>query len=320
MADIGKDIALAGKLLLTGKLVAVPTETVYGLAANALNEQAVLKIFETKNRPHFDPLIIHVHSAEVVNRYATMTDQRLKNLAKKFWPGPLTLLLPKKHNIHDLVTAGLDRVAVRIPNHPLTLALLRAIDIPLAAPSANPFGYVSPTQPDHVNKQLGHQIDYILDGGAAVVGIESTIVGVEDDKVCLYRLGGLPVEQIENVCGEIELRINQSSDPKAPGQLKSHYAPKKPLYIGDLQELIKSHMNKKIAVICFGKSEFLLHNNLLVYNLSQNNDTGEAAANLFNYLRQADDSDAEMVICEYLPENGLGIAINDRLKRAATKI
>jgi L-threonylcarbamoyladenylate synthase len=317
LADVGINIDTAASLLKQGKLVAIPTETVYGLAANALNEEAVLSIFKAKQRPFFDPLIIHTHSIEAVSLYATLSDNRLIKLAKAFWPGPLTLLLPKKDNIASLVTSGLNDVAVRIPNHALTLQLLQLINLPLAAPSANPFGYVSPTSAEHVNKQLGKQVDYILDGGNCTIGLESTIVGLEDNEVCIYRLGGLTMEDIEKCIGKVYLKINNSSNPKAPGQLKSHYAPKKPLFIGNINELIKQHVNKKVAIICFGEENFDLQNRL-VFNLSRTKNMNEAALNLFNYLRLADDSDAEIVLCEALPNIGLGLAINDRLRRAAT--
>ncbi|MBA3663836.1 MAG: threonylcarbamoyl-AMP synthase [Bacteroidetes bacterium] len=315
MAETGKNIDHASDLLLNGGLVAIPTETVYGLAANALNEKAVLAVFEAKQRPFFDPLIIHVPDIESASKYATFQDERLKALAEKFWPGPLTLLLLKQESIPGLVTSGLAQVAVRVPDHELTLQLLRAVNVPLAAPSANPFGYVSPTTAMHVEKQLGDKIDYILDGGACKVGLESTIVGVEDNKLCVYRLGGLSLEELESVAGKLELRINSSGDPKAPGQLKSHYAPKKPLLLGKAEALIKNNSDKKLAVICFGNKSF--ENNITVFNLSPGKDLKEAALNLFKYLRAADDSQADLVIAELLPETGLGRAINDRLKRAA---
>ncbi len=316
MAETGKNIDLAADLLLKGNLVAIPTETVYGLAANALNEKAVLSIFEAKQRPFFDPLIIHMPTIESIDKYAYLTDLRLQKLAKAFWPGPLTLLLPKKEIIPNLVTSGLPSVAVRIPNHTLTLELLKKINVPLAAPSANPFGYVSPTQPAHVNSQLGDKIAYILDGGACEVGLESTIVGIEDDKVCIFRLGGLALEEIEKVVGKTELRINNSSNPLSPGQLKSHYAPKKPLYIGDLKELIKQNMSNKIAILCFGEDNFE-GKDLIFFNLSKSKNLQEAAINLFKFLRLADESDADIVLCEKVPDTGLGRAINDRLRRAA---
>jgi L-threonylcarbamoyladenylate synthase len=316
VTGIGIDIALAAELLRSGKLVAIPTETVYGLAANALNEEAVLSIFKVKNRPFFDPLIVHVDSFATAQRYATFSDERLVRLAKAFWPGPLTLLVPKKEMIPGIVTSGLEQVGIRIPKHPLALQLLRETGLPLAAPSANPFGYVSPTEPLHVQKQLGDKIDYILDGGPSSVGLESTIAGIEDGNVCIYRLGGLAVEDIEKITGPIELRLNQSSNPKAPGQLKSHYAPRKTLFTGRLEDLLPLHPEKKAAIICFGKDP--VEGGHLVLNLSSTGNLEEAALNLFKFLRLADDSDAEVVLCELLPDKGLGRAINDRLLRAAT--
>ena len=316
MAQIGNNLNQAAQLLLEGKLVGIPTETVYGLAANALDEKAVLSIFETKQRPFFDPLIIHVSSFAEAKKYALFKDDRLIKLADVFWPGPLTLLVPKKENVPAIVTSGLEQVAIRVPNHKLTLELLRKLNIPLAAPSANPFGYVSPTEPEHVNKQLGDKISYILDGGASAVGLESTIIGIEDDKVCVFRLGGLAIEEIEKVVGRVELRLNNSSDPKAPGQLKHHYAPKKPLFLGNLEELIKSHHSKKIALIYFGDEKYK-DDNFILFNLSRSKNLEEAALNLFKFLRLADESPADIVICEMLPKIGLGRAINDRLRRAS---
>jgi L-threonylcarbamoyladenylate synthase len=221
------------------ELVAIPTETVYGLAANALNPIAVAKIFEAKERPTFDPLIVHTHALNEVENFVSDIHPALLKLAQVFWPGPLTLLLPKKDIIPNLVTSGLDRVGVRIPNHSLTLELLSKLSFPLAAPSANPFGYISPTKAEHVDKQLGTKIPYILDGGACEVGLESTIVGEENGEIIVYRLGGLSIDDIEAVVGKVFVQLNQSSNPKAPGQLKSHYAPKKPVYIGNVIEVAK---------------------------------------------------------------------------------
>ena len=316
MAEKGQDQLRAKAILMEGGLVAIPTETVYGLAANALDEQAVLRVFTAKNRPFFDPLIIHVSSLDAAQRYADFNDERLKRLAMHFWPGPLTLLIPKKNNIPDLVTSGLPRVAVRVPAHPLTLELLKSIDFPLAAPSANPFGYVSPTTAEHVAKQLGDKVHYILDGGPCAVGLESTIVGIEDNAIAIYRLGGLAIEDIEALVGKVELRLNSSSDPKAPGQLKNHYAPRKPLFLGKGEALLAEHKDKKIAFLCFDKGS-VQQQPLLSFNLSPSGNLKEAAVNLFKALRDADDSDAEVVIAEPVPEEGLGKAINDRLRRAA---
>jgi L-threonylcarbamoyladenylate synthase len=313
MAAIGKDILKAAQLLEQGKLVAIPTETVYGLAANALDTTAVAGIFRAKNRPTFDPLIIHTYSIEKAKEYVTKFPGELEKLAKVYWPGPLTLLLPKKNVIPDLVTSGLYNVAVRIPDHPLTLQLLKELNFPLAAPSANPFGYISPTRPEHVNKQLGNEVDYILDGGACEVGIESTIVGIEEGKVCVYRLGGLSMEQVEKIAGKVELKINSSGDPTAPGQLKSHYSPIKKIVIGNVDELLTQYENP--GVLSFGDKTY----DVYTYELSRNADLTEAAANLFAGLRALDESRAEVILTDYLPEIGLGIAINDRLKRAAAE-
>jgi len=314
MSKIGIDIEKAKQILQNGGLVAIPTETVYGLAANALDKEAVLKIFEAKNRPHFDPLIIHTDNIEKVKQWvAEFPDWALK-LAHAFWPGPLTLLLPKK-NIPDIVSSGLERVAVRIPKHSLTLDLLAALDFPLAAPSANPFGYVSPTKPQHVAAQLKDKVDYILDGGDCEVGIESTIIGFEEGKLCVFRLGGLALEDIEEIVGKVEPRLIQSSDPQAPGMLKNHYAPKKPLYIGDIDELLKQNAGKKIGIISFKTDRQIP----LQQVLSAKGSLQEAAHNLFNAIRLLDESNAEVILAEKFPDNFLGRAINDRLHRAASQ-
>lgn len=314
----GTDIVKASEILRHGGLVAIPTETVYGLAANALDAITVAKIFEAKKRPHFDPLIIHTNSLEKVLMYVENIPEPLLKLAKTFWPGPLTLLLPKKNNIPDLVTSGLDTVAVRIPKHALTLEILSQIDFPLAAPSANPFGYISPTKAEHVYKQLGHEVDYIIDGGSCEVGLESSIIGMENGKICIYRLGGLSVADIESVVGHVELKINQSSNPKAPGQLKSHYAPKKSLIIGGLKELEKHFSSKKLGIICFGNYQ-AQQTQSIVKSLSLSENYNEAASNLFSTLRELDESDCDLIICSLLPEEHLGLAINDRLRRAAAE-
>ena len=315
MAETGTDITKAAQFLQAGKLVAIPTETVYGLASNALDPVCVAKIFEAKARPTFDPLIVHTHNLEGVYDFVTKIHPSLLELAKTFWPGPLTLLLPKKTIIPDLVTSGLDRVGVRIPNHQATLELLSRLTFPLAAPSANPFGYISPTTAEHVQKQLGDKIPYILDGGNCEVGLESTIVGEENGEIIIYRLGGLSVDSIERVVGSVSIQLNQSSNPKAPGQLKSHYAPKKPVFTGDLKELTAQHSEKKIGYIVFGKPDMEL--NGMVKNLSVSKNYHEAAANLFSFLRQLDESDVDVILCDILPGMDLGLAINDRLQRAA---
>jgi L-threonylcarbamoyladenylate synthase len=320
MAEIGKDIAKAKAFLEKGELVGIPTETVYGLAGNALNPDAVAKIFATKNRPEFDPLIIHTSSIERVLEFVVEIPEVLRLLGEKFWPGPLTLLLPKKDIIPDLVTSGLDLVAVRIPDHPLTKELLKVLDFPLAAPSANPFGYISPTQASHVNDQLGEKIPYILDGGPCEVGLESTIVGVENNGVVVYRLGGLDVKEIEAVVGKVKVMTHSSSNPKTPGMLKSHYAPTKPFILGELKNLIKEYQLKGItfAVLSF-KDNFRTLPSGQQIQLSPTADISEAAKNLFASLRTLDTMDVSVILSELLPDDGLGRAVNDRLKRAAAK-
>lgn len=319
MAQIGNNIQIAKQFLETNDIVGIPTETVYGLAGNAFNEGAIAKIFEAKSRPTFDPLIVHTHHIDEIKKFVTNIHPKLLKLATVFWPGPLTLLLPKQNTISNLVTSGLDRVGVRIPNHPLTLNLLKSLSFPLAAPSANPFGYISPTTALHVQKQLGLKIPYILDGGYCQVGLESTIVGEENDEIIIYRLGGLSISEIENVVGKVTIELNQSSNPKAPGQLKSHYAPKVPLFIGNLEELEKTHSDKKIGALVFGNYN-TFSEKTIIKNLSQHENYAEAAVNLFNYLREFDEMDIDIIIADYLPNINLGIAINDRLKRAAYRL
>lgn len=313
MATIGNDILVAKDFLQRGELVAIPTETVYGLGGNALDREAVLSIFETKKRPAFDPLIIHTDSLEKVQEFVTDLSGMALDLAKAFWPGPLTLLLPKRDIIPDLVTSGLDRVAVRIPAHPLTLELLSILNFPLAAPSANPFGYISPTKAEHVNAQLGDQIPYILDGGECKVGIESTIVGFENGVATVYRLGGLSVDDIEKVIGKVNVLPHSSSNPQAPGMLKSHYAPRKPFFIKSKEEMALAP--EGVAALLFEKK--VSNPNIYQKVLSESGDIKEAAHHLFTYLRELDAMNIQEIWAEFVPTHGLGLAINDRLRRAA---
>lgn len=319
-AVVGTDRKEAARLLAAGELVAIPTETVYGLAANAFDEAAVLKVFEAKQRPAFDPLIVHVHSLEQLVDVVREIPPEAEALMKAFWPGPLTLVLPKHPRIPDLVTSGLDTVGVRMPAHPLTLELLRALPFPLAAPSANPFGYVSPTTAQHVADQLGDRIPYILDGGACTVGVESTIIGFEREgqdqghgQWVLYRPGGVSVEAIEQVIGTVRPQVKHVL-PVAPGMLESHYAPRKPVFIGDIQALLKQHQGRA-AVISFATN----HEAWRCEVLSPSSDMNEAAHHLFATLRALDASEADVILAEVFPDEGLGRAINDRLRRAAAK-
>lgn len=313
MAEIGTDIQKAKALLESGQLVAIPTETVYGLAGNALNTAAVATIFQVKERPQFDPLIIHVPNLSAARDYVMEIPEQAYLLANHFWPGPLTLLLKKKSIINDLVTAGLDTVGIRCPNHPLTQDLLKSLSFPLAAPSANPFGYVSPTKPDHVNEQLGNKIPYILDGGNCEIGIESTIVGFEDNKPVVYRMGGLSVEAIESLIGKTTIQIHSTSDPKSPGQLQSHYAPGKKVILGKIEELLQQYPAHCCGLLTF-QCDF---NSPYQFILSPSGSLTEAAQNLFTALRSFDKMPIDRVLAEAVPDTGIGRAINDRLRRAA---
>lgn len=320
MAQIGKDISKAKTLLEQGQLVGIPTETVYGLAGNALDPDAVALIFATKNRPDFDPLILHTSAMKRVHDFVQEIPFPLDLLATKFWPGPLTLLLPKKEIVPDLVTSGLDTVAVRVPSHSLTIDLLSKLDFPLAAPSANPFGYISPTKASHVNDQLGDKIAYILDGGDCEVGLESTIVGIEDGEVTVYRLGGLDLNAIREVVGEVKVMTHSSSNPKSPGMLKSHYSPVKPFILGKLEELVSEYSSNGIpfVVLSFNKIFPSIDPSKQI-QLSVEGDLNEAAKNLFAAMRTLDTVDVSVILSELLPEEGLGRAINDRLRRAAVQ-
>lgn len=316
MAEIGSSILIAKQLLESGDLVAIPTETVYGLAGNALNEKSILEIFKVKNRPQFDPLIVHVASLDRAKELVVEFPEMAVRLATKFWPGPLTLLLKKKPLIPYLVTSGLDTVGIRCPNHDLTRSLLQQLSFPLAAPSANPFGYISPTRPEHVNEQLGDRIRYILDGGECPVGIESTIVGFENDLPVVYRLGGLSLEKIESVVGKVTVQLNTSSNPLAPGQLKSHYAPKKKLKLGNLEELVHHYRNHQVGLLVFQEQRHDIDPQQQVI-LSPEGNLEQAAQRLFSSLRALDKMDIEVILAEEVPDVGLGKAINDRLRRAA---
>lgn len=318
MAEIGTDIEIALNLLNRSEIVGIPTETVYGLAANAFDPIAVAKIFKVKERPSFDPLIVHTSSLELAMRFVENIPGKAYKLASKFWPGPMTLIFKKKAIIPDIVTSGLETVAVRIPNHPLTMELLKRIDFPLAAPSANPFGYVSPTSAEHVNKQLGEKIKYVLDGGDSDVGIESTIIDFDDDEINVLRLGGCEIEDIEKIVGKVNLLPITSSNPVAPGMMNSHYSPLTPIIIGDIDEIITRNSDKKIGVLAF-KNEFQNINKNHLYVLSKKGDLNEAATRLFTGLRYLDTLNLQLIVSEYVPDRGLGRAINDRLKRAEAK-
>ncbi|MES2728340.1 MAG: L-threonylcarbamoyladenylate synthase [Bacteroidota bacterium] len=315
--QIGTDIAFAAELLTDNKLVAIPTETVYGLAANAFNTSAVLNIYKTKNRPQFNPLIIHSNSLLRFENWGLTIPAEAKKLSTHFWPGPLTLVVKANEYIPDVVTAGTGAVAIRVPNHPLTLQLLALLDFPLAAPSANPSGFVSPTSALHVAKNLGNKIDYILDGGNCAVGLESTIVSFLEEEPMVLRFGGLAIEEIEAVLGKKVAVANKDNKVVAPGMLTKHYAPNhKLVVVDDLQQAYLAYNKNRVGIISF--SSFIgdvpaAHQ----FVLSENNNLEEAASNLFAAMQQIDELDLDIILAERFPNKGLGFAINDRLKRAS---
>lgn len=314
MSQIGENLLKAATLLESDELVAIPTETVYGLAANALSETAVVKIFEAKNRPNFNPLIVHVVNVAAINDYAEIDPISLQ-LAVAFMPGPFTLLLPKKSIIPDIVTAGSSKVAIRVPNQIMTTKLLMLLKFPLAAPSANPSGYVSPTTALHVQEGLKNKVAYILDGGQCEVGVESTIVEVSDGKIILHRTGAVTAEQMEQLTGLKVVAAESSEKLSTAGQMLSHYATKTPLYRGDIAKMIKENQDKNVAVISFKK----LYDGLKTghqYVLSPKGDLNEAAKHLFSVMRCIDEFQFDLIITELFPDKGLGRAINDRLGRA----
>jgi len=313
LAIIGKDINRARAILEQEGLVGIPTETVYGLAGNALSEKAVSNIFLVKNRPSFDPLIVHVSGVDALLKYSNEIPDLALKLVEHFWPGPLTLLLPKKEVIPDLVTSGFDRAGFRCPRHPMALELLSNLTFPLAAPSANPFGYISPTTAEHVQLQLGNQLDYILDGGPCEVGLESTIIGFDQDQPIIHRLGGIEIDSIERIIGKVSHAQLSNNLPQAPGQLTSHYAPRKKMVVGDIAQLISNHSDESFGILSFS-TDYQIKNQRI---LSPTGDTLEAAKNLFRYMRELDQSSAKLIFAEWVPESGLGAAINDRLRRAS---
>ena len=328
MADIldGRDpgaIARAAGRLRAGGLVAFPTETVYGLGANALDARAVANVYAVKNRPRFDPLIVHVANAAAVADYATGIDGRARRLMERFWPGPLTLVLPKRQAIPDIVTAGLDTVAVRQPAHPVALDLLRAVQFPIAAPSANPFGYVSPTTAAHVQDTLGRALDEIVDGGPCSVGVESTVLALDGPRSVLLRPGGVALEQLESVIGEIDTRPSSGDsarpDPRSPGTLPSHYAPRVPLILVSPGEAVPRPADGERVGLLTLVPRADAPGYAVTEHLSRTGDLTEAAANLFAVLRWLDTQNLQRVFVEPVPETGLGRAMMDRLRRAAVR-
>jgi len=321
MTLIGIDIEVAANLLKNDNVVAIPTETVYGLAGNALSISAVTKIYEIKDRPFTHPLIIHLPDTSNLSKYVKNIPAIAIKLAEHFWPGPLTLLLPKTDIIPDIVTSGLPDVAVRIPNHPVAIQLLRKLSFPLAAPSANPYGYISPTNPEHVNKQLSGKIPYILDGGICMAGIESTIVGFENGIPVIYRVGAIAPEAIKKVAGRVEIKIQSQVKPLSPGMSCSHYSPRTPLFLtNNIEALPKTLPRSGTGILSFKNLyPFILIPENRQEILSYTGNLEEAAHNLYKALHRLDSLGLERIIAESVPNTGLGIAINDRLSRSTQK-
>ena len=315
----GEAILHAAEIIRRGGIVAFPTETVYGLGANAFNPLAVARVFETKRRPYFDPLIVHVANPADVEKLAKQIPSNAKKLIERFWPGPLTVVLLKEENIPDIVTAGLPTVAIRMPSHPMALALIKKSKCPIAAPSANPFGYLSPTTAEHVREQLGDQIDFILDGGPCLVGVESTIVSFSTRKPRLLRPGGVSLEEIQSIIGKVEVSSAMESRPSAPGMLARHYAPRTPIMLDLGEKDLSSYKNRKIGFLLFRepKKSFKKEH---IEVLSKKGDLREAAANLFSAIRRLDALHLDLIVAEPVPEVGLGRAIMDRIRRASKHI
>jgi L-threonylcarbamoyladenylate synthase len=316
MTIISKDISKAAALLTAEEIVAIPTETVYGLAGNIYSEKAIKLIFETKQRPFFNPLIVHIPSVDYLSQIVEYVPEKARLLAEAFWPGPITLVLKKKTTIPDIITAGKDTVAVRVPNHPVALELLKQLPFPLAAPSANPFSSISPTTATHVETYFKDKIKMVLDGGACKSGIESTIIGFENDAPIIYRLGSTSIEAIEAVVGKIEIKNKKETTPDAPGMLERHYAPKTRTILTDnVSECIKQYPNKRIGLLVFN-SEFESDAISTQIVLSRGGDMEEAASKLYEALHQLDKENIDLIIAEMVPDYGLGRSINDRLGRA----
>lgn len=309
-----REIEQAARVIREGGLVAFPTETVYGLGANALDASAVARIFEAKRRPSFDPLIVHVADRAMLLRVAREVPPQVEPLMEKFWPGPLTLVLPKAEAVPGIVTSGLPTVAVRMPAHPVALELIRQAGLPIAAPSANPFGYLSPTRAEHVERMLGEAVDLILDGGPTLYGVESTILLLAEKPVVL-RHGAIPVEELESILGRVELRVGEMVRPLVPGQLPQHYAPRTPIQVARPDEVPKE-LRKQWGYLAFRD---VPKGFKIVKVLSPTGDLREAAAHLFEALHQLDRLGLPAIYAEPVPEEGLGRAIMDRLRRATVR-
>lgn len=309
-----ENIQKASELIRAGGLVAFPTETVYGLGADGLNASAAAGIFEAKKRPFFDPLILHIAKMDWLFTITAETESHMLTLAEKFWPGPLTIVVKKKNHIPDIVTSGLDTVAVRMPDHPVAQKLIELSGTPIAAPSANRFGSISPTSADHVARQLHDSEGMIIDGGQCHVGIESTIISAAGEGITLLRPGGIPVEAIEEAAKIKVILPEHGSKPQAPGQLPYHYSPEKPVHLVDrIHEDIPG-----AGLLFFMKPSFSCPAGRSLV-LSETGNLREAAANLFAHLHSLDSMKIDSIYAERVPEKGLGLGIMDRLTKASMK-
>lgn len=316
MIKISTDLLQAKKILEKEGLVAIPTETVYGLAGNIYSHKAIDNIFKTKNRPSNNPLIIHIDSYEKLADLVEEIPEKAKKLAEVFWPGSLTLVLKKKKSVPYTITAGKETVAVRVPNHQLTLDLLKQLEFPLAAPSANPFGSISPTSAQHVVDYFKDTLEMVLDGGNCKNGIESTIIGFENEVPILYRLGSISVEEIESVVGPLKILNKNNDSPIAPGMLSRHYAPKTKTIISEnIKVELRKYANLKIGLLLFNE-DINTSENIVKEILTNNKDLKEAAANLYAAMHRLDQKNLDLIIAEKFPNKSLGKSINDRLKRA----
>ncbi len=312
-----ENIKRAAEVVRSGGVVAFPTETVYGLGADALNPKAVARIFEIKGRPRFDPLIVHVADLEDVERLAKDVPEEARTLMERFWPGPLTLVLPKREIVPPITTAGLPTVAIRMPAHPVALKLIRYAGTPIAAPSANPFGYVSPTTARQVAETLGDRVDMILDAGKTPIGVESTIITFSGGEVYLLRPGGLPVEEIERVLGR-EVKPYRGEGVPAPGTLKKHYSPRtRVVILKDWEDYYRLRARYGRVLLVLPRPVHGIEGD--VRFLSGTGDLREVAANLFSTLYEADRLGYDVIAVMPVPEEGLGRAIMNRLRKAAAE-
>lgn len=309
-----ENIQKAADIIRKGGTIAFPTETVYGLGADGLNPTAVAKIFEIKKRPSFNPLILHIDDKLKLHNICEVNDERIFKLTNKFWPGPLTLVLPKKNIVPEIVTADNPTVAVRMPNNQIALELIKNAGVPIAAPSANLFNRLSPTKASHVYNQLNDKVDMILDGGNTEVGVESTIIEVTQENIFLLRPGGIAKEEIEELINcKVEVK-QKSRDPNSPGQLPFHYSPNTPLrFITNID--LETLLEKKVGAMFLEKQtvEFPFS---VIKILSTKGDLREAAANLFSMLHQLDSQNLDIILVEPIAEEGLGLAMMDRLRKA----